>query len=78
MHYERSLAGIDLAHPQMKRAGIPVGLPDHAEDHRIGATEVTEMADPTDKVEGSVSGKYYVDSDCIDCDVCRETAPDNF
>ena len=36
------------------------------------------MADPTDKVEGSVPGKYYVDSNCIDCDVCRTTAPDNF
>lgn len=36
------------------------------------------MADPTDKVEGSVDGKYYVDSSCIDCDVCRTTAPNNF
>lgn len=36
------------------------------------------MADPTDKVEGSVPGKYYVDSSCIDCDVCRTTAPENF
>ncbi len=36
------------------------------------------MADPTDKVEGSVSGKFYVDSSCIDCDVCRTTAPENF
>jgi ferredoxin len=36
------------------------------------------MADPTDKVEGSVEGKYYVDSSCIDCDVCRTTAPNNF
>lgn len=36
------------------------------------------MADPTDKVEGQVPGRYYVDSNCIDCDVCRTTAPDNF
>ena len=36
------------------------------------------MADPTDKVEGNVDGKYYVDTNCIDCDVCRETAPANF
>ncbi|MCK5377752.1 MAG: ferredoxin [Acidobacteria bacterium] len=36
------------------------------------------MADMDDKVEGSVGGKYYVDSSCIDCDVCRTTAPDNF
>ena len=36
------------------------------------------MADAMDKVPGSAPGKYYVDSNCIDCDVCRETAPDNF
>lgn len=36
------------------------------------------MADKNDKVAESVSGKYYVDSTCIDCDVCRSTAPDNF
>ena len=36
------------------------------------------MADKTDKVQENVAGKYYVDSTCIDCDVCRSTAPDNF
>ncbi len=36
------------------------------------------MADKTDKVSGSVDGKYFVDSNCIDCDLCRQTAPDNF
>lgn len=36
------------------------------------------MADMDDKVEGSIDGKYYVDSSCIDCDVCRTTAPNNF
>jgi ferredoxin len=36
------------------------------------------MADRMDKVESNVAGKYYVDSNCIDCDVCRETAPENF
>ncbi len=36
------------------------------------------MADNTDKVEGSADGNYYVDSNCIDCDLCRQTAPDNF
>ena len=36
------------------------------------------MADADDKVEMNVAGKYYVDSSCIDCDVCRETASDNF
>jgi ferredoxin len=36
------------------------------------------MADVDDKHEENVKGKYYVDSQCIDCDVCRETAPENF
>jgi ferredoxin len=36
------------------------------------------MADPTDRVPENVSGTYYVDMQCIDCDVCRDTAPDNF
>jgi ferredoxin len=36
------------------------------------------MADNTDKVEGNVDGDFYVDSNCIDCDLCRQTAPDNF
>jgi len=36
------------------------------------------MADKSNKVEGNTAGKYYVDSQCIDCNLCRDTAPDNF
>jgi ferredoxin len=36
------------------------------------------MADPTDKVPGQAPGRYYVDANCIDCDVCRCMAPNNF
>jgi ferredoxin len=36
------------------------------------------MADPRDKVPESVPGRFYVDTQCIDCDVCRVTAPANF
>jgi ferredoxin len=36
------------------------------------------MADPTSKVPGTVTGRFYVDSNCIDCDLCRQTAPENF
>lgn len=36
------------------------------------------MADPAKKVAATVAGKYYVDSTCIDCNLCRETAPKNF
>ncbi len=36
------------------------------------------MADVANKYPENVLGKYYVDNQCIDCDLCRETAPDNF
>ncbi|HUJ10085.1 MAG TPA: ferredoxin [Verrucomicrobiae bacterium] len=26
----------------------------------------------------NVAGRFYVDDQCIDCDLCRETAPNNF
>lgn len=36
------------------------------------------MADKTRKALENVVGKWYVDVTCIDCDLCRETAPENF
>jgi ferredoxin len=36
------------------------------------------MSDKTQKVAESVAGPYFVDVTCIDCDLCRETAPANF
>jgi ferredoxin len=36
------------------------------------------MADIANKYPENVPGKYYVDNQCIDCDLCRETAPANF
>lgn len=36
------------------------------------------MADKTDKHPINVSGKYYNDMTCIDCDQCREIAPHFF
>lgn len=36
------------------------------------------MADKNDKLPKQPDGKFYVDSQCIDCNLCRETAPDNF
>jgi ferredoxin len=36
------------------------------------------MAEFEDKLPQNVRGKFYVDSQCIDCDVCRDTAPANF
>jgi len=36
------------------------------------------MADKADKFEDNAPGAFYCDDQCIDCDLCRETAPDNF
>ncbi|MEK7486791.1 MAG: ferredoxin [Planctomycetota bacterium] len=36
------------------------------------------MADRLNKVPDNISGRFYVDDQCIDCDLCRETAPKNF
>ena len=36
------------------------------------------MASFPNKYSDNVTGKFYVDDQCIDCDLCRETAPDNF
>ena len=36
------------------------------------------MADRTTRVPENVPGRFYVDATCIDCDLCRETAPANF
>jgi ferredoxin len=36
------------------------------------------MADVANRYPENLAGKYYVDNQCIDCDLCRETAPSNF
>lgn len=36
------------------------------------------MADVGQKVAENVPGPFYVDRTCIDCELCRETAPDHF
>ena len=36
------------------------------------------MADIEYKLAENVEGRYFVDSECIDCDACRESAPNNF
>jgi len=36
------------------------------------------MSDLTKRVSENAAGAYYVDSTCIDCDVCRDAAPANF
>jgi type II secretory pathway pseudopilin PulG len=36
------------------------------------------MAEKDEKWPENKKGKFYVDEQCIDCDLCRETAPDYF
>ena len=36
------------------------------------------MATFANKYPDNTPGKFYVDDQCIDCDLCRETAPNNF
>jgi len=36
------------------------------------------MAERDLKLHKNIPGRYYVDSSCIDCDLCRQIAPDNF
>jgi len=36
------------------------------------------VADKENKLPENAPGRFYVDDQCIDCDACRETAPDYF
>jgi ferredoxin len=36
------------------------------------------MADIANRYPENITGKFYVDNQCIDCDLCRETAPTCF
>ena len=36
------------------------------------------MANASSKNSDNVEGKFYVDDQCIDCDLCCSTAPENF
>src|SRR5260221_9044865 len=56
--------------------GLP--LPEVAVIFPSQQLRVEFMADVANKYPENIAGKYYVDNQCIDCDLCRETAPDNF
>ena len=36
------------------------------------------MANKENKYSDNINGRFYVDTQCIDCDLCRQTAPNNF
>lgn len=37
-----------------------------------------DMANRDDKVPENTDGRYYVDTQCIDCNLCRDVAVANF
>lgn len=41
----------------------------------LEAKSTTAMASPTERKTENIAGRFYVDSTCIDCDLCREIAP---
>ena len=43
-----------------------------------GLNKFIIMANPADRLPQNVPGNFFVDSQCIDCDLCRETAPTVF
>ena len=36
------------------------------------------MADPNKRFSENARGPYYVDQECIDCNLCARLAPENF
>ena len=36
------------------------------------------MADPRQRLDTNVQGNFFVDATCINCDTCRQLAPDSF
>lgn len=46
--------------------------------YRDAATPNIIMATLTDRLPTNVTGSYYVDCTCIDCDQCRTMAPELF
>lgn len=36
------------------------------------------MADSAQRWSDNAAGRFFVDRECIDCDLCRTTAPENF
>jgi len=36
------------------------------------------MASAADKYKDNAPGNFFTDTQCIDCDLCRQTAPANF
>jgi ferredoxin len=58
--------------------GLDLSKGKHIHCKKLGSKTNTFMADIANRYPENILGKFYVDNQCIDCDLCRETAPDNF
>jgi ferredoxin len=47
-------------------------------DGKPGIVKRGFMANYSERQKENVAGAFYVDVTCIDCDVCRDIAPENF
>ena len=70
-----SLRAQDWVRLRGQKAIAPISI--HPTFHDV-FTSFEKMADAANKYPENVEGKFYVDDQCIDCDLCRETAPANF
>ena len=78
------MGGGVVVHANHCAAHVP--LPNSVRRRELGCDLTTSrvtvymgsMADSNDKVKDNVTGRFFVDSQCIDCNLCRETAPKNF
>lgn len=77
MRVDRQVADFRTGSADRKR--VCIRLPDfYLRGTVTTLRKSTTMADPENKYPDNIEGKYYVDDQCIDCDLCRETAPQNF
>jgi ferredoxin len=77
--FPASQIGVELRAGRQKRIELIRGLIIFCGASYIPANERRYfMADIANRYPDNVPGKFYVDNQCIDCDLCRETAPSNF
>jgi glyoxylase-like metal-dependent hydrolase (beta-lactamase superfamily II)/ferredoxin len=51
---------------------------DAGRDRLTARAIINVMADPRKRVPENIDGEFFVDATCIDCDTCRQLAPETF
>ena len=72
------VVGVECAGGESAACGPHSPLAGAGSPANLRALSPKTMADAANKYPENVTGKFYVDEQCIDCDLCRETAPANF